>query len=568
MMKQLKLEDYSIIKPYLDMADYEGYNSNFVTMMMWNHEYHIMYEIHDHFLIMLHHYKETKFWAMPFTTSQYYQEAIDYMIEYSHQHHFPFIIDCAIESFVEQIKSIYQNQLLFQKTPYNDDYIYDRQMLQTLSGKKMQKRRNHYNAFLKEYPDYVYRDLDIVEDFEIILSCLNRWENEKDDMSESMTSEVRGIMYLLSSKHMLDFEVGGIFIRGQMEAFIIASRLKHSTIQIHVEKANKEIRGLYPAVLKAMLEHHFPDEKYVNREEDMGLENLRKSKQSLHPFKMVHKYCIKEKNFEVVMAKSEEKDEVMRLWKTCFKDETEISTNFYFQYLYNCHTTYLLKNYHQVLSALQIVPMTICKNNHKEVCYLILGVSTDPHVQGQGCMKYLLTYVLNQFKDQKIYLQAYVPEIYHPFGFYASHYHQCIDVDKSQLLMNTMNPISDISLLKSYYEAYTASFDEYRLRDQQYWNLFIKRCQAFEEKILIFKDLGYFVYYQDEEAIHISEFIYLNETAILMMLSYWHDTDLKILLECDMRVKIAGDSQNIITMMSNQELSDHLDRNKFINEVY
>ena len=40
-MKPLKLSDLNIILPFLDKADYEGYNSNFVTMMMWNHEYHI-----------------------------------------------------------------------------------------------------------------------------------------------------------------------------------------------------------------------------------------------------------------------------------------------------------------------------------------------------------------------------------------------------------------------------------------------------------------------------------------------------------------------------------------------
>ena len=84
-MKELKLDDYSIIKPYLDLANYEGYNSNFVTMMMWNHEYHIQYEIHEHFVVMLHNYKGTQFWAMPFTSPQYYREAIDYMLEYSHK---------------------------------------------------------------------------------------------------------------------------------------------------------------------------------------------------------------------------------------------------------------------------------------------------------------------------------------------------------------------------------------------------------------------------------------------------------------------------------------------------
>ena len=60
-MKKLKLEDYEIIKPYLDLANYEGYNSNFVTMMMWNHEYHIEYEIHEHYLVMIHNYKGTYF---------------------------------------------------------------------------------------------------------------------------------------------------------------------------------------------------------------------------------------------------------------------------------------------------------------------------------------------------------------------------------------------------------------------------------------------------------------------------------------------------------------------------
>ncbi|WP_050635674.1 GNAT family N-acetyltransferase [Candidatus Stoquefichus sp. SB1] len=567
-MKELKLEDYSIIKPFLDLADYEGYNSNFVTMMMWNHEYHIQYEVHEHFLIMLHHYKDIKFWAMPFTSPEYYQEAIDYMINYSHQHQFTFMIDCAIEDFVEKIKPIYSQQLLFERTPYNDDYIYDRQMLQTLSGKKMQKRRNHYNSFLKNYPHYVYRDLDITDDFETILSCLNRWENEKDNLSESMTSEVRGIMSLLSSKHLLDFEVGGIFIEGQMEAFIIASRLKHSTIQIHVEKANKEIRGLYPAILKEMLEHHFPDEKYVNREEDMGLENLRKSKQSLHPVKMIYKYRIYEKNLQVTQATPDDFNDIIELWKICFQDETDESTAFYFENLYQMENTYVLKNNNEILSVLQIVPMMIQKYQQIQNSYFILGVCTHPHVQGQGCMKFLMDFVLDLYKQQDIYLQAYIPKIYRPFGFHASHYHQIIDVDKTELTFNTPEPIDDLSLLKDYYEAYTASFNDYRIRQENDWYMLVKRCQAFHENIVIFKDLGYMIYHQDDNEIYITEFIYLNDEAILRMLSYWRDSQLKITLECDLRVNIKGTSQSIITMMSNQENSDFIDKNRYINEIY
>ena len=65
-MKKLLISDYDKIKKYLDDANYEGYNSNFVTMMMWDHEYEIYYEIHDHYLIMLHTYLNEHFFLNAF----------------------------------------------------------------------------------------------------------------------------------------------------------------------------------------------------------------------------------------------------------------------------------------------------------------------------------------------------------------------------------------------------------------------------------------------------------------------------------------------------------------------
>ena len=140
-MKPLKLSDLNIILPFLDKADYEGYNSNFVTMMMWNHEYHIEYEIHDHFCIMLHNYKGHRFFAMPFASHEYYKEAIEYMIDYAKEHQFPFMIDCAVPSFVEKLKKVCPGKFVYEHTRDLDDYVYDKEKLITLSGKKMQKLR-------------------------------------------------------------------------------------------------------------------------------------------------------------------------------------------------------------------------------------------------------------------------------------------------------------------------------------------------------------------------------------------------------------------------------------------
>lgn len=568
MMEKLKLSDYSTIKPYLDMANYEGCNSNFVTMMMWNHEYHIQYEIHDHYMIMLHNYKGKYFWAMPFTTKEYYKEAIDYMIDYSYDHNFDFMIDCAVEEFVNDVRDIYKDELIFERIENSDDYIYDKQMHLSLSGKKMQKRRNHYNFFEKNYPQYVYKDLDNEKDFNTILDCLYRWENDKEKMSETIVSEIYGIMYLLSAKNLLNFEVGGIFIDNVMEAFIIASKINHNTVQIHVEKANKNIRGLYPAILKELLEHHFHEELYINREDDMGLDNLRKAKMSLHPIKMIKKYRVTLNKLYIDLANSTDKDQIINLWKSSFHDENDQTTDFYFYNLYKEENTYVLKNKDKVISTLQIVPMNIY-NSKIEKCYFILGVCTDHNFQNQGCMKYLLNHVLKVYENKTIYLQAYVPEIYYKFGFSKSHYHQVIKLDKSILKEdNTLCVVDDLLLSNEYYERYTQSFNEYRIRDEEYWLLLKKRCICFNDEFVIFKNYGYMIYHQEDNKIYINEIIYLNENALYHMLNYFYSNECIIEIECDMNVCIPGERKIIATMLSNGDNTKDIDSLKYINEIY
>ena len=287
-MRKLLLNDYHKIKKYLDDANYEGYNSNFVTMMMWDHEYEIYYEIKDNFMVMLHTYLDEKFFAMPFCKPEYYYEAIEYMQNYAKEHNFLFRIDLAVEESMSLIKERYGDKFLYLHNEDFDDYVYTKKSLESLAGKKMQKRRNHFNAFVKENPNYIYKEIED-EDVDNVLQCLKKWDFSHR-IEESVISEYIGIVYLLVHRHELEIKTGCIYINGQLEAFIIGSPLKHSTVQIHVEKANKDIRGLYVAIGKFFLERNFEGYEFVNREEDMGLESLRRAKQMLHPVKMVKKY--------------------------------------------------------------------------------------------------------------------------------------------------------------------------------------------------------------------------------------------------------------------------------------
>ena len=99
-------------------------------------------------------------------------------------------------------------------------------------------------------------------------------------------------------------------------------------------------------------------------------------------------------------------------------------------------------------------------------------------------------------------------------------------------------------------------------------NLFIKRSESFEEHIIIFKDLGYMIYHQDEEDIYISEVIYLYPEALIQMLSFFKGSSQNIKLECDLTVDLPCESCYIITMMNNHLKQDRFDPHYFINEVY
>lgn len=177
------------------------------------------------------------------------------------------------------------------------DYVYDAESLRTLAGKKYHKKKNHVNAFLKEYEGrYEYRALTPA-DKGIIWQFLNRWENGKsDDVGQHLEGEIVGIHELLNNLDKINAKIAGVFIDGQLEAFTVGSYNPTDRMAvIHIEKANADIRGLYTFINQQFLVHEFADAVLVNREDDVGMEALRKAKQSYHPIMMVRKFSMQQK---------------------------------------------------------------------------------------------------------------------------------------------------------------------------------------------------------------------------------------------------------------------------------
>jgi hypothetical protein len=170
------------------------------------------------------------------------------------------------------------------------DYVYSRTKLIELTGKNYQPKRNHINKFKKEY-EYKFTPLTA----DILPYCLeleSEWCKKRHCFEvESMKYEHQAFTNAIHHFEELGMSGGAIWVNDEIVAFTLGSPINHRTFDIQFEKADTDIDGVY-AIINQEFAKTLPEQYiYLNREEDMGMEGLRKAKLSYHPEFMVEK-CI------------------------------------------------------------------------------------------------------------------------------------------------------------------------------------------------------------------------------------------------------------------------------------
>lgn len=166
------------------------------------------------------------------------------------------------------------------------DYIYLKADLAAMSGGKLKAKRNHINKFRSEHPDFEYHELtpDMFDDCRR-LSLL--WREERGEVNpeygDTILAEQRVMETVFAHWDELGMLGGSIWIGGQLVAFTYGAAVTDDTLDVCVEKADRNIDGLFSVVCQQFCAHLPEQYIFVNREEDMGLPGLRKSKLSYHP---------------------------------------------------------------------------------------------------------------------------------------------------------------------------------------------------------------------------------------------------------------------------------------------
>ena len=297
--KDIDMESRELLNPYFDLVDYEACEYCFNTLYMWQHLYKTGYYIGDGFAVIVAEYEGNTFSILPLAKKEDMPRVIKFVIDYFEKEQKKIYFRGITKEVVDYLKENYPDKFDYTEERDLFDYVYDGDSMRELKGRKNVKKRNHINYFLKEYEGrFEYRLLD-ENDFDACLKLVEEWTSNKEEngqVDEEMEEELIGIKKLFNSFPVIKdkLKIAGIFIDGKLEAFTMGEYLNHNMALIHIEKANPSIRGLYPYINQQFLVNEFSDVEFVNREEDLGIEGLRKAKLSYHPVKFVEKYTVRE----------------------------------------------------------------------------------------------------------------------------------------------------------------------------------------------------------------------------------------------------------------------------------
>lgn len=281
--------------PFFKLVHYEACEYNFITLYMWQTVYDFHFITKDNFMAVFGIKEGELFAVQPYCLEEHFEEAMEFIDSIFKKVNQKVEFKAVTQEVLEKINRLYPERFRSETSRDDSDYVYEAEKLRTLAGRKMHSKKNHLNAFMKEYGErFTYKRLDRT-DFDDCIKLAEKWafSRTKDQnlVGESLAIKKVFRNYSKFSK----IKVGGIYIDNHLEAFTFGDYLNPNMALIHIEKANPDIRGLYTAINKFFLENEFPEVEFVNREDDLGIEGLRAAKLSYKPLKLVDKYAMFEK---------------------------------------------------------------------------------------------------------------------------------------------------------------------------------------------------------------------------------------------------------------------------------
>ncbi|MFZ1236950.1 MAG: GNAT family N-acetyltransferase [Prevotella sp.] len=397
--KDLTTSDKETIQSFTLMSTRQNCDLSFSNLISWRFLYNTQFAIFDNHLIFRFYQGRHLVYMMPIAHPQHQKNRdIDTEKEFDCEPHIikairddsiamghPFLLMGICEEHVNCIEHSYPDQFNIKPNRDFSDYLYLRESLETLAGKKLQSKRNHINKFKRLYPQYQYKSLtkDMIEQC-ILLE--EQWQNAKPDSerNESRMSELRSMTRAFHRWDKLGLTGGTIWVDHKLIAFSFGNPINQDTFDVCVEKADTTYEGAFTIINQEFVKHLPEQYRFINREEDMGDEGLRFAKLSYKPDKLLVKYVLTEKKPLAQFENTDRiKKETRKLWKRVFHDP-EPFIDLYFKRVYKPEFNVACQIDGKVVGALQTLPYTMLYHQEEVRTVYMSGVSVLPEYQEQN----------------------------------------------------------------------------------------------------------------------------------------------------------------------------------------
>ena len=296
----LTLNDKSVCDSYLLDGVQRGCEYSFANLYLWGRQQAAV--VKDH-LVFFSQFNRRTVYPFPVGSGDK-KEVIEAIMEDAGARGIPCRITGLDQEQIQLLDKLFPGRFRFHCDRDSYDYVYDINDLADLKGRKYQKKRNHYNRFRESFPKYAAQPLT-KQWIPGVLAMVEQWYEDKLQENPEGDYHMERVALKKALNHMEALGLDGLVILDGEEilAMTLGSPLSNDTFDIHFEKARAGAEGAYPVVnceFARYLRDKYPQLRYLNREDDLGLEGLRKAKLSYYPHHLVEKCwaCLLEDGYE------------------------------------------------------------------------------------------------------------------------------------------------------------------------------------------------------------------------------------------------------------------------------
>lgn len=299
------------------------------------------------------------------------------------------------EKYRDQLIEWFPGEFFIKSDRDDFDYIYLREKLADLKGKKFHGKRNHIARF-KDAGDWSYEPITD-ENLEECRRMHREWITFREDKWDSGVAEETDALHE-AFDHFNEFGLVGGLIRkaGEIVAFSIGEPLNDDIMVVHFEKAYPDMQGAYPMINQQFVINECENYKYINREEDTGDPGLRKAKLSYYPDILLKKYSAKESH--VTFADKRDFDDIRKLWGVCFGDD-ENYINFYLEHRFDEENMMVIRQDGKIVSMASFLPASVRQGEEWISVKYVYAVATLPEYRKKGYASEIIRFASEVYSE-------------------------------------------------------------------------------------------------------------------------------------------------------------------------